>query len=127
MTASLALTDTLSVVDDVNTTYYAKIAYPADQYAANDQSNTASTEVVKNDFPAPTAVKAVKNGQDVTVEWTAPDLSQAPLHRTTDSFEDYEPFAISNVGNWTMVDGDNTATIRITLTGMTSPLDYPNA
>ena len=127
MTASLALTDTLSVVDDVNTTYYAKIAYPADQYAANDQSNTASTEVVKNDFPAPTAVKAMKNGQDVTVEWTAPDLSQAPLHRTTDSFEDYEPFAISNVGNWTMVDGDNTATIRITLTGMTSPLDYPNA
>ena len=127
MMASLALTDTLSVVDDVKSSYYAKVVYAADENAANNVSETVTTEVVKNDFPAPTGVQAEKKGNDVTVTWTAPDLAQAPLHRTTDSFEAYNSFAIDNVGDWTMVDGDTTATIRITLTGMTKPLDYPNA
>lgn len=124
---SMALPDTLSVVDNVKTAYYAQIVYTADQNTANNVSNTATTEVVKNDFPVPTAVSAVRSAGDVTVGWTAPDLTQSPLSRTTDSFEDYDAFAIKNVGNWTMVDGDTTATIRITLTGMTAPLSYPNA
>lgn len=126
-TVSLALTDTLSVVDEVKSTYYAELAYAADQYAANNVSDTVSTEVVKNDFPTPAGVHAAKSGQNVTVSWTAPDMTLAPEHRTTESFESYEAFSINNVGDWTMVDGDTTATIRITLTGMTSPLNYPNA
>lgn len=126
MTVSMALPDTLSVVDDVKSSYYAEIVYTADQNAANNVSNTASIEVVKNDFPTPTAVNAVRDASNVTVNWVAPNLTQSPLSRTTDSFEDYDAFSIKNVGNWTMIDGDKTATIRITLTGM-STLSYPNA
>ena len=126
-TASLALPDQVAVVDSVNTSYYAVIDYAADQYSGNNQSNTASTEVVKNAFPAPTGATAQRVTSGIKVNWTAPDLSTAPLERTTESFEDYTPFAISNIGDWTLVDGDTTATIRISLTGLSAPLNYPNA
>lgn len=126
-TASVALPDQVSTVDADSTTYYAEIVYPADEYAANNVSDTVTTEVVKNQFPAPTGAQAQYTSDGVKLSWTAPDPATAPQSRTTESFETYEAFAISNVGDWTMVDGDTTATIRMTLTGMTSPLNYPHA
>ena len=125
--ASVVLPDQVSSADADNTAYYAEIVYAADENAANNVSDTVNTEVVKNLFPAPTGAEARYTQDGVKMSWLAPDLTQAPQSRTTESFESYEAFSISNVGNWTMVDGDTTATIRITLTGLSAPLNYPHA
>ena len=126
-TASVALPDQVSTLDADTTSYYAEIVYAADEYAANNVSDTVTTEVTKNHFPAPTGTVAEYTQNGVKVSWMAPDPATAPQSRTTDSFETYEAFTTSNVGDWTLIDGDTTATIRMTLTGMTTPLSYPHA
>ena len=46
---------------------------------------------------------------------------------STDDFEGYADFTISNVGDWTMVDQDKANTIQLTLSAESGALQYDNA
>lgn len=85
------------------------VDYAVDEDLSNNASDTASVSVTLPDYPAPTALAADEAGNKVALSWKAPDYSSY-AKTTVESAEDYEPFAISNMGDWTVVDADEKAT-----------------
>lgn len=125
--ATINMSDRLTAIDDDTVEYYAKVDYPADVVDENNTSSTVSVKVKKSDYPAPSALSAASRTSSVALQWEAPDLVNRKPKATTDSFEDYKAFAISDYGDWTTYDCDQQNTIRITLNEAFGPLNYENA
>ena len=86
----------------------ATVSCEGDQKADNNTA-TATTDVVEPVIPVPTGLKVTNDHGLLDFEWKAPDERGA----VTDSVETYEDFAIDNIGEWTMVDRDYDFTYRI--------------
>lgn len=86
----------------------ATVSCEGDQKADNNTA-TATTNVVEPVIPVPTGLKVTNDHGLLDFEWKAPDERGA----VTDSVETYEDFAIDNIGEWTMVDRDYDFTYRI--------------
>ena len=82
--------------------YYVNIVFGKDEVPSNNRSETIRTTVVSPDVPEPRFVTGTLQGEsDVRLDWGDADA----LH-VNDSFEQYASFAIDNIGDYTMVDGD---------------------
>lgn len=92
-----------------NNNLFAVINYEADGYTIDNNTDVVIVKADNPELPVATGlqVTATAVGQNV-LHWTAPTLT-TPEQNVTESFEDYKPFIINNVGNWTMYDIDGGA------------------
>lgn len=83
-------------------TYNVRIEYELDEIPTNNVSENITTRILSPDVPEPRFVDGkASNDKEVTLTWGDADA----LH-VTDSFEDYAAFSISDIGDYTLVDGD---------------------
>lgn len=89
--------------------YYATVHYDLDEKESDNTSDTITAVVFTPPYPAIHNLegKAVNNTAELT--WGEPELIY--FTPVSDSFEDYELFAIDNIGEWTLVDVDQQRTI----------------
>ncbi len=66
---------------------------------------SAMLEVKQGNLPYVTSVEGSIDGESVALEWGMPDKCEF-TETFTDNFEAYEPFAIDDIGQWVMHDGD---------------------
>lgn len=86
------------------------IDYDYDLVESNNESEEVQTYVTLPVYPVPTEGKGIQNGNSqVDITWKAPDYEDFTLP-VTDGADDYETFAISNFGEWTVRDLDGKAT-----------------
>lgn len=100
---------------------YAVINYGEDECLANNTSEVITLTVPDNGLPKVENLAGNITDNAVTLTWDEPDMSGVRLP-VNDTMEGYTPFAISGVGNYTLVDNDKAATY--TVSGIS---DYPNA
>lgn len=74
----------------------------------NDENNSANTNIAikKPDVSPVQNLSWVQVGNDIKLSWEKP----IPLMIKTDDIESYTPWAITEIGNWTFVDGDKATT-----------------
>lgn len=124
---TIGLNGKVTVVDDDKVDFSAVVDYAADQIEDNNASNTVSIRVKKNDYPTPSGLEASSRQSSVGLSWQAPDLNSLGLKRTSETFDNYKAFAISDFGDWTTYDCDLQNTIQITLSESFGPLQYENS
>lgn len=86
--------------------FKAIVRFDADNNTENNISNVLTVKLINNDdYPEPQNLSAERNGSEVALEWTAPDMSKTPHKTYTEDFEKFESFAKS-IPEWTIVDMD---------------------
>ncbi len=120
-------TDKASVLETEKNVYQAAIEFAADENPANNLSQADTVKVTLPDYPTPSALKATKAANGATLSWTAPDLDNLKKQSYTETFEDFPAFTISEMGEWTLVDGDKQETKRIMLSSVIGALQYDHA
>lgn len=90
----------------------AVVNYDADGDKTNNESSCVNVKVGKPSLPTVDDLKATLIDGGVSLSWTAPNIDVDGM-RVTDGFENYEPFVISDFGDWTTndVDGQQTFTV----------------
>ncbi len=78
----------------------------ADEDLSNNVSSTDTVRVVRQDLPVVELEGSLDDDGQVKLSWKAPADTSYTYH---ESFENYEPFIISNIGNWTLHDEDSAA------------------
>ena len=100
-------------IEDAGTvTIKAIVNYNADGDKTNNESRSVNIKVGKPSLPTVDDLKAIVIDGGVSLSWTAPDIDVNGM-RVTDGFEDYEPFAISDFGDWTTYDADGQQTFTV--------------
>ncbi len=125
VTRTVSVTDEPTIDDTEDTTYSVKIEYAEDSNADNN-TGSASVRIELPVYPAVTDLTGTTTWRSVELSWSDPDMSSMPANPVTDNVESYTNFAISNIGDWRLVDGDGANTIMFTLDGVTT-LEYENA
>lgn len=97
--------------------FEAKVCLDDDANLANNQASF-TVAVGGTLLPAPTNFKANATSEDVELTWDRPD-APAPV-KESESFEDYQPFAITGQGPWKFYDGDSLYPYGI------NGVEYPN-
>lgn len=77
---------------------------------SNDTTAMKMVQVFQPSFPAISDLKADKAAQGVALTWST---AKGRRNTITEGFEGYDAFSISNVGDWTLVDGDNATTYSV--------------
>ena len=121
--ATMHLKDMVLVTDPVSTEYYAEVIYEKDKLADNNRSATQLVRVIAPIYPRVTDLSAKNNG-GVELTWSDPSASDMPSTPVTESFENYQKFSISNIGDWGLHDGDKAPTV--VLVDVTGELTYPH-
>lgn len=85
---------------------YAVIDYPADNNTANNTTVTDSMQVRYPSYPAPQNL----SWQQGSLAWQAPLPPRAEETSLLEGFEQYDDFTISDLGDWVLVDRDQTLT-----------------
>lgn len=124
---SVSLKDTPTISDAETSVYKARIVSAKDAVADDNESDAQEVVLLMPSWPAVADLTGYSEDDGIHLLWTEPDYSDVPADAQTDDIESYEDFAISNIGNWTMVDGDGANTIQLTLNIDDGPLTYPNA
>ena len=109
-----------------NHTYYAVVDFAYDENTADNTSDTKTSTVPGNNLPAPSGLTGTGSTEGAVLTWNDPE---DPVEgETTEGFEAYEPFTISLMGEWTLIDNDGSLTYTISNSGSTSgDYEYPNA
>ncbi len=81
------------------------IAFDKDEDISNNSAQHA-IEMTLPSYPVASGLVAEHNGTGVALEWQEPEMTELPKLSVTDDFEDYAPWSYTNVGEWTLVDGD---------------------
>ena len=98
---------TLGLESADNDSYTATVDFAADEFTANNTSETLDVTNYLPKYPVATNLKATASGSNVSLSWTAPAEYVAPeAEPVTESFEDYTPFTIDDLGEWTLKDVD---------------------
>ncbi|MGI6224026.1 MAG: choice-of-anchor J domain-containing protein [Prevotella sp.] len=115
----------IPVYTDEDTTHFsAKIIFDEDNDPLNNYFNNLDILVEVPTMPAPSNLTSEVDGNGVTLNWTAPDLSGIPAMTITDDFENYSPFSLEFLP-WTTLDGDNEYNVNIS--GHYFPNNYAKA
>lgn len=86
--------------------YRAVVVADGDLLPANNSSAPVSVTHVFPKYPAPELSGSTAADGAVSLEWTLSGLAESTRPAVvTDDFESYEPFLISDIGEWTMTDG----------------------
>lgn len=119
-------TATLDDATDENSEWYVEILYDADQFAANNKSESLQCSVRTPDVPSVTNLYGQAEGNSLVLTWDAaksiPETPKGEPVRVTDDAESYEPFIIENIGEWTTRDMDKGQT----LVSPRIPNNYPH-
>lgn len=84
----------------------ATLEWSPDEDNTNNVSSTDSVRIIRQDLPAVELEGGLDGNGHVKLLWKAPADTSYTYH---ESFENYEPFSISNIGNWTLHDEDSAA------------------
>ncbi|MCM1369070.1 MAG: choice-of-anchor J domain-containing protein [Candidatus Amulumruptor caecigallinarius] len=95
----------MSALASVPVVYYAKVVYPLDENALNNQTSNISVVPVESNLPTATDLTVHKEESSVALSWDAPKLGVNTPEQITDDFEDADAFA-SEYGDWVFVDVD---------------------
>lgn len=106
------------VTDPEDTKVFVKVDYPGDADLSDNTSDTLAITLDQPDYPTVTNLTANVQGSATTLSWTAPEIDNSAK---TDDFESYEPWSRSNVGKWTIVDGDRAYTYGL------NDYEFPNS
>lgn len=92
------------------------LTYEADE-VTDDNEADAELTVNENSLNVPTGLSATVSGQDVTLEWTAPEVStEATIEAVMEDFESWELGATTAVAGWTFIDVDGQSKM-VSITG----------
>lgn len=106
---------------------YAVVEYSADEDTQNNTTAETSVRVKQSTLPAPAALTGSVDADDVvSLNWQEPDRGKFTSVVVEDDVESYDAFAISGVGDWTMIDVDGARTFGIG-DGNGSYHAFPNA
>ncbi len=113
-----AETFSLDVTFEAEGTYVLTAAIATDENAANNSAK-ATVKIVAPVIAGVSGLEATVNNGDVILTWKEPKEKGA----VTDDVESYKDWAIDNIGEWTMFDGDYAPTAYINK----DLGEYPNA
>ncbi|MDE6157261.1 MAG: hypothetical protein K2F78_03850, partial [Muribaculaceae bacterium] len=99
-------TRTHSVTDPEKVTYSIRIVCADDQDMSNNEITAAPTTVRRNSYPTVTDLAGQKNGNTVLLQWSEPDTEKAQPYETLETFDTYQSWANTEVGEWVLVDMD---------------------
>lgn len=125
-TFDMELSDTPNADASQTSVYYAVIDYSEDDNTDNNRTNDHSVNILPG-LPFIDTLKGVTaEDNTTTLTWNAPlAAASKESNEVTDNFDSYAPFAISNVGQWSFIDGDGAET-----SGIIGPdgdyVQYPN-
>lgn len=123
--ASFELTDIPSVVDPVSTSYHAEIVYSKDKNLENNVSEKKSVHIITPIYPKVNDLKGNNCDKGIKLSWSAPNASDTPNSSKTESFETYQAFTTTDMGDWKLHDGDNAPTVILQMPGI-GVLEYPH-
>lgn len=98
--------------------YTVRVNCQGDGNPEDNEMSAKSTFVYFPNYPSPEIQGSVDAAGNVVLTWEEPDLSHPTPESTFDSFETYQSFAISNVGDWTLTDRDYEANYTLEDTNM---------
>lgn len=101
---------------------HAVISFPDDQCQANNRSETITLSVPGNSFPKVDNLSGNVTDGKVTLTWDEPEF-EAFRAAVNDDMEAHAAFAISGIGDYTLIDNDQAAKTYV-VSGIDS---YPNA
>ena len=102
VTISVAATATANMA--ATSEICARVNYAADENTGNNTSDAASIKVKYPSFPVPQH-PVISSGVTI-LEWNAPEPPRSQDETVTESFEDYEDFTTTDLGDWVLVDRD---------------------
>lgn len=104
--------------------FEAKVLVDGDENELNDLM--ADTVYVSSTLlPVPQNLTAQESGDQTRLSWEAPAMPE--YGAVVEGFEDYEPFIIDNIGDWTNVDKDGMlSTAPVASNSVGTAVDFPN-
>lgn len=98
-------------VTDETMKWKAVVNYAADNNAQNNTSDEVTTTVRQNDYPTAENLKAEWTDLGVKISWNA--ISDDGDNFVEESFEDYDAWTQTSIGEWATVDGDGGYTYNL--------------
>lgn len=90
----------------------AQVNCGGDGDTGNNESDSVPVFITKPLCPVVENLQGYRQGNDVNLNWSVPDLSGTPVRTVVDDFESYRPWQINHAGNWTMNDQDHSTTTK---------------
>ena len=88
----------------------AQVNCGGDGDTGNNESDSVPVFITKPLCPVVENLQGYRQGNDVNLNWSVPDLSGTPVRTIVDDFESYRPWQINHAGDWTMNDQDRSTT-----------------
>lgn len=103
--------------------YYADVVFDKDEKLYNNKTNVADMLVKQSGFRKVDDLSATIANNIVTLKWSPIENSLDIIEKDpiVEGAEDYDPFSITDFGDWTVYDGDGQATYAAIGT-----MSYPN-
>ena len=123
--AKLTLYDTPNADADENSYYQLCLDYADDVHHLNDSTARVAVNILPG-LPFVSQLTAQQGSNGVQLSWQRPVSTDKPAQWVTEGFESYPAFTITNMGEWTLVDGDGRPTMGIR-DDSGDFIDYPHA
>lgn len=99
-------TDTLKAGASPVVNYTVEINAPDDGNTSDNVSAPFSINLIVPTYPVVTDLSISGRSPEVTLEWSAPDMSKGAPEAVLEDFESYDAFD-NELDGWTMIDADN--------------------
>lgn len=86
--------------------YYAVVNFAGDDDTENNTTEAKEVIVRKPNFPTVDDLHGSLGSGSLAMTWSEPDTSKGQPYDVTETFDEYESWATSNVGDWVFVDKD---------------------
>lgn len=96
----------VNIMSPTELAYRAVVNYADDEDASDNASETMTAKISVPAYPTVTDLSAAAIEGGVKLWWSAPETENMHAAPITDSFEQYESFALNKAGDWTFVDVD---------------------
>lgn len=127
-TAAIVIADTLNSDAPQTCVYKAAVEWAADNDLSNNKSGNAVVTVLPGKpFIKSVSAKAGAGNSSVELSWNEPEgIADGTVAETvTEDFESYYPFSITDMGEWSLYDGDKSSTLGV-LDGHGDYVQYDN-
>lgn len=126
-TVTITVSDTPNADAPQTSTYQAAINFPADDVPDNNKTDKMPVNILPG-MPFIETLQGITSGDNTTTltwkaPWTNPEGDESS--EVTEDFESYSAFAISNIGQWKLIDMDGRTTGGIIGKGG-NYIEYPN-
>lgn len=98
--------------------YHAEIEFDADEDKSNNVFASVRTVVPSTSYPVVSDLYGEESADGVTLAWSGINLETTKPEPVTEDFENYDPFTIDDLGEWTLVDRDGRGTYGIGIDNM---------